>query len=294
MIDTLIETAKRCQQNTDISYLYQLRNELEGPIFDELRAKYSKSLKEFWDTASFPKVTETRNTVLMVERRNHPNMEFCLQNFIYFTRKQNFSLTIVCCKENESQIREILGKHIETTDFRVLWEDNSMEYEQINNQPSRWGKSLREYNMLFQNPNFWESIQADFILSVQTDSYLRKPLPDILWEIDYAASPWTWKPWLVGGSGLTFRNKDAVLDMCKQVFIKGKEVAEDEFFAQMCVKTKKKILPLEIAETIFSESRFVDDPVGVHQWWKYLFQCDLNSEREFIEKYCKIYMIINL
>jgi hypothetical protein len=297
MVDSFLQIAKECKSNTQRPYHHQIRSKLEEPIFSILRERYGKQLKEFWETATFPKVTETPNTVLMVERRIHPNMEFCLQNFMYFTRKQNFSLTIVCCKENEGQIRDILGKHIETTDLRVMWEDNPTDMvgkEQNNNEPSRWGQAITEYNKLFQNPEFWSSFPAETILSVQTDCYLRKPLPDILWEIDYAASPWAWKPWVVGGSGLTFRKKEAVVDMCKRVFLKGKLVAEDEFFAHMCLVTKKKVLPLEIAETIFSESRFVDDPVGVHQWWTYLFQSDLDSEKEFIEKHCTIYTTMNI
>lgn len=280
MIDEFIKISRQSLASEE-KPLHKLRMNLEEPVFSVLREKYGKSLKEFWDTATFP--AHSKNTVLMVERRSHRNLEFCLQNFMYFTRKQDFSLTIVCSRSNEQQIRDILGKHVETTDLRVLW-DNNIDHL----------TAQQEYSALFQNHEFWESINAEFILSVQTDCYLRKPLPDLLWEIDYAASPWAWKPWVVGGSGLTFRRKEAVVDMCKRVFMKGKKVAEDEFFAHMCIVAKKKVLPLEIAETIFSESRFVDDPVGVHQWWTYLFQSDLDSEKEFIEKHCKIYMTINL
>lgn len=262
--------------------LHTLRMKLEGPIFDTLRERYGKPLQEFWDSAEFPARSE--NTVLMVERRAHPNLEFCLQNFMYFTRKQNFSLTIVCSRTNEEQIRKILGNHIHTTDLRVLWENNPTEHL----------KAQQEYSALFQSAEFWESIHADTILSVQTDCYLRKPLPNFIWDVDYIASPWAWKPWVVGGSGLTFRKKEAVVDMCKRVFMKGKIVAEDEFFAHMCIIAKKKVLPLEIAETIFSESRFVEDPIGVHQWWTYLFQCDLDSEKEFINKHCEVYMALDL
>jgi hypothetical protein len=282
MIEPLLQIAKECYSIQDRPVHHTLRKQLEQPIFDILREKYGKVLKEFWDTTTFPKVSETLNTVLMVERRIHPNMEFCLQNFMYFTRKQKFSLTIVCSKENESQIRDILGKHIKTTDLRVLWETNTDEQN-----------AYLEYNELYKDKNFWNSIQANYILSVQTDCYLRKSLPDLLWTLDYCACPWAWKPIFVGGSGLTFRKKDAVIDMCN----KGKHkigLGEDVFFSQMCLITKKKVLPLEIAETIFSESRFVDDPVGVHQWWTYLFQDILTQEEEFLEKYCKNYMTITL
>jgi hypothetical protein len=281
MMDAFLQIAKHSLTNTE-KPLHSLRMNLEGPIFDSLQQRYGKALKEFWANATFPKVSETPNTVLMVERRIHPNMEFCLQNFMYFTREQNFSLTIVCSKENEAHIRKILDKHIETTDLRVLWETN-IEAD----------AAYLEYNELYKNENFWESIPAKHILSVQTDCYLRKPLVNSIWEVEYVACPWAWKPLFVGGSGLTFRNREAVIDMCKR----GKKkvgLGEDVFFSQSCLVLKKKVLPLEIAETIFSESRFVDDPVGVHQWWTYLFQANLDSEKEFIRKYCEIYMTLNL
>ena len=65
-----------------MSLLSAFRNKLEPAIFDELREKYGAELKEYWDSAVFPK--ESKNTVLLVERRAHPNIEFVLHNFMYF------------------------------------------------------------------------------------------------------------------------------------------------------------------------------------------------------------------
>jgi hypothetical protein len=269
---------QECREQTAIPFHHALRRELEGPLFDFMRESYGAKLKEFWETSTFPKVTETENTVLMVERREHPNMEFCLQNFMYFTRAQNFSLTIICSKENESQIRKILGNHIETTDLRVLWEGNS---------PTAWD----EYSQMFMSSEFWKTIQAKWILSVQTDCYLRKPLPEILWTVEHIASPWSWRPWMVGGGGLSFRNRQSTIEMCDCKNLNTKIKGEDAFFATVCAYMKKKILPLEIAETIFSESRVVEDPVGTHQWWTYCFQ---NDDVEILRKYTKIYTTLEI
>jgi hypothetical protein len=197
---------------------------------------------------------------------------------MYFTYPRGFSLTIACSRENEGYIRNILGKHAETTHFIIPFEANG-EYETAHN----------EYNTLMQSPEFWEQIQADYILSMQTDCYLRKQLPDILWTVEYAAAPWAWSPVYVGGSGLTWRKKEAVLEMCR--IVAKKPIAEDVFFSQRCLMLKKKVLPLEEGEHIFSESRFVDDPVGVHQWWTYLYQTD---DESFIERYTKIYMTLDI
>jgi len=262
------------------SYLHALRTVLEVPVFDELREKYGQVLKEWWDSAeTFPTSDQVSNTVLMVERRIHPNMEFCLQNFMYFTRDQGFSLTIVCSQENEPQIREILGRHVATTDLRVIWESNP-DVE----------TARSDYNSLFKSAEFWESIPAEFVLSVQTDCYLRHPLPDFLLDYDYVASPWAWEKELVGGSGLTFRRREAVIDMCKRGVTDLCE-GEDVFFSKMCVLLEKKVLPFDDAIHIFSESCFVDDPIGVHQWWTYLGQ---SNDTEIVENNRKLYTSICL
>jgi len=264
-------------------YIHSVRMALEEPIFDILRANYGAKLKQAWDQAEFPQTSS--NTVLLVERRPHPNIEFVLHNFMYFANlgERKFSLTIACSKENEGYIRKILGKHEATTNILVVYETDCGR-----------DQARQEYNTLMKSEEFWQKIDAEYILSMQTDCYLRKALPESIWTVDYVAAPWAWKPWVVGGSGLTFRRKEAVIDMCRQKF--KKEMAEDEFFAHMCLHTKKRFLPLEVAEHIFSESRFVLDPVGVHQWWTYLSQVNFEEERdkEFFNKHFKIYTTLNL
>jgi hypothetical protein len=256
--------------------IHKLRVELEAPIFKELQEQYGAALTAFWESAEFP--AESKNTVLFIEFNIHPNTEFVLKNFMYFTRPHNFSLTIVCSGENEPQIRQILGKHQETTHFIVPCKENGSR------------EAARErYSKLLESPEFWEQVRAEWILTAQTDAYLRKPLPEILWTVEWAAAPWAWKPILVGGSGLTFRKRETVLELSK--LKSSKFVHEDVFYSQRVFSMKKKILPLEEAKHIFSESFFVDDPVGVHQWWTYLYQSD---DHKYITKYSKIYKTLHI
>ena len=276
-----------CEMASD-EHRHFLRMNLEDIIFDDLRERYGPVLKEFWDQATFP--TTSSNTVMLVERRPHPNIEFVLHNFMYFTRIQNFSLTIVCSRENEDFIRKILGKHAATTHFIVPFETNADR-----------DTARHEYNCLMKSEEFWKQIRADYVLSIQTDCYLRKPLPEKLWELDYVASPWAWRKDLVGGSGLTFRKKEAVLDMCKRGFAgaglcpKGLcPKGEDVFFSEKCAEFSKKIMPFEEAIEVFSESCIVDDPVGVHQWWTYLFQGEFEKDEVMMNTYHEIYTTLDI
>ena len=254
-----------------MSLLSAFRNNLEPAIFDELREKYGAELKEYWDSAVFPK--EAKNTVLLVERRVHPNIEFVLHNFMYFCR--GFSLTVVCSDENLDYVKGIVGNHTATI-MPIFKGEGDKE------------TGIREYNELMTDAEFYKKIPAEYILSMQTDSYLRKPLPEMLWEYEYIACPWAWKKHFVGGGGLTFRNRECVIDICEKSTRSKKH--EDVFFSESCFIMGKKVLPIELRETIFSESCFTDDPVGVHQWWTYLPEAIKSNDNAFFDKYYKIYM----
>lgn len=256
--------------------IHRLRVELEAPIFQELQETYGDRLTDFWNSVTFP--AESKNTVLFIEFNNHPNTEFVLKNFMYFTRPQSFSLTIVCSGENEQQIRKILGKHEATTHILVPFERNESRETARN-----------RYSELLEDPEFYKQIRADWILTAQTDSYLRKPLPTSLWTVDWVAAPWAWKLQLVGGSGLTFRKKSVAIELCS--FKAKTHVPEDVFFSQRLFSLRKRVLLLEEAKHIFSESYFVEDPVGVHQWWTYLYQ---SEDKEYIEKHHKLYITLHM
>jgi len=272
LLDTIYKSNK-----TNLEIQHTIRMELEDPIFNYLRSKYGKVLKDAFISMTIP-ATST-NTVLLVERREHPNIEFVLHNFMYFCK--GFSLTIVCSDANEEYIRKIVGNHAATTSILPLFKGVGTRQEGID-----------EYNTLFTTQSFWESIDADYILSIQTDCYLRKPLPPILWTVDYVASPWRWKPMMVGGSGLTFRKKECVLDICKMPYKNAG--GEDVYFSRGCSVLQKKVLSFEQQVDIFSESCISDDPVGVHQWWTYFIQFYVLQQYDKFSNVCKIYTTLEI
>jgi len=270
MAEGLYPLVKAINQRHEDAIRHEFRTELETPIFDDLRKKYGAVLKAAWDAATFP--ARSTSTVLLVERREHPNVEFVLHNFMYFCK--GFSLTIVCSDANEAYIRRTLGKHAATTRILPI-------YKGIGTRE----QGIAEYNGLFTTRAFWESMDADYILSIQTDCYLRKPLPSKLWTLDYVASPWDWKREEVGGSGLTFRKKECMLDIC---MIPYEDNDEDAYFSKWCGLKGKKVLPFEEAKDVFSESSLSFDPVGVHQWWTFCIQY---YNRGLIKEFATIYEI---
>ena len=245
--------------------IHAVRMKYEEPIYNVLKERYGESLKTFWETASFPHWKDAFNTVLLVERREHQNIEFVIQNAMYYTYGKNFSLTIVCSDVSQEYVKKILGKHVETTHIIPLFTGIGTR-----------DQGRDEYNKTFLNPDFWKQLPAEYILSIQTDSYLRKQIPECMWEYEYIACPWTWNLRLVGGGGLTWRKKSAVLQILKLPF--PKNWGEDVFFAHGCEALDLKIPDDIIRHELLAESHFhnpdrsVNNPFGVHQWWTYVMR----------------------
>jgi hypothetical protein len=190
-----------------------------------------------------------------------------------------FSLTVVCSRENEPQIRAILGpRHEAAVHFIVPFDTNSQDLK----------TGYEDYNRLLTSADFWKQIRAEFVLTSQTDNYLRRHLPPILDGLDYVAAYWSWRPNVVGGGGLTWRRVSKVIEMCELRPNSG--CAEDVFFSEMCDYTEAEILEYEDGREIFCESWLGDDPVGVHQWWTYAGQ----ASKEFYDKIFKVYTTCNI
>jgi hypothetical protein len=245
--------------------IHEVRMKYEKPVYDTLKERYGPSLKTFWETSIFPHYKDASNTVLLVERREHENIEFVLQNAMYYCKGKDFSLTVVCSDVSLNYVKEILGKHLETT-LVIPWFTGIGTRDQ--------GRD--EYNSTFKNPEFWKQIPGEYILSIQTDSYFRKPIPDCMWDYEYIACPWTWDLRLVGGGGLSWRKKSVVLEILKLDF--PSYWGEDVFFAYGCEALEVKVPDDTIRYELLAESHYNNrdgstiDPFGVHQWWTYVMR----------------------
>jgi hypothetical protein len=256
-----------------MSHIHAVRMLYEEPIYNILKDKYGQQLKTFWETATFPYYKDTSNTVLLVERREHPNIEFVLQNAMYYCREKQFSLTVICSDVSLEYVKGILGKHYETS-LVIPWFTGIGTRDQ--------GRS--EYNQTFLNPAFWKQIPAEWILSIQTDSYLRKKIPEELWKYEYAGAPWTWNLRLAGGGGLTWRKKSAMLQILELPIPKSWD--EDGVFSHGCEQLDLKVPDDTIRYELLAESHFhnpdgtVINPFGVHQWWTFVLRIDDNKLKE--------------
>lgn len=112
---------------------------------------------------------------------------------------------------------------------------------------------------------------------METDCYLRKPIPEEYLNYDFVGTPWAWDLEGPGGTGLTLRKKSMMLVIC----IRGdKDIPMQDNFASEAVKRiGGRWLPaVPSGVFLFSESTYREDPVGVHQWWTFAFNKFLDGE----------------
>lgn len=266
---TIFDEFQQTADEMNDTLRHQKRIKLEPLIFDILKKKYGAVLDRFWDTKG--PSTDPDKCILLIERRIHENLEFCIKNAAYFGR--GWSLALVCSDMNFEYIKAILGKHFLNVFLLPLFQGS----------PGR-DQAREEYNQLLMNSAFYKSLPWKHILTMQTDSYFRKPIPDDILKYDYIAAPACWDfDSMVGG--LSFRNRDAMIQICSE--FKENIPSEDLFVDTGAKKLGLRRPSSEKALEYVCESVLYDDPVGVHQWWTF-FTRDMEDAQEFFHFYLQL------
>jgi hypothetical protein len=230
------------------------RNRYETHVYDILKKRYGYELEHVWETQSPPKLSN--KAFVIVERRCHPNLEFLLHNMFYFGR--DWSIYLFCSDQNLAFCKGICGRNQMVVNIIPIFKTNATAEG-----------GVQEYNQLLQDESFWKKIEAEHICVLETDSYLRKAIPDELLQYDYVGTPWGWDLNSPGGSGLTLRRRSAMLAICAACV---KKEMQDSFVAQGVQALGLTWLPSKpYGVHTFVESYFTEDPVGVHQWWTFVF-----------------------
>ena len=274
--DTLYYVAQSLERNIDLfehgDFLHTCRMQLEYYVYDYLKKTYCPALDAFWNTYTIPKKSD--KAIVFVERRCHPNLEFCLKNAVYFAR--GYSVHIVCSESNIDFIKHICGSQ----------EPNIQYHIQFNGIGTTEEGKL-EYNALLKTRQFWETFIEEHILTFETDCYLRKPIPESIYEYEYVASKWPWRPSDPGGGGLSYRKRSAMLQICS---IDNKELGclpmQDSFVSEGVTLLQLKTPTFEESIDYFCETIPIKSTtVGVHQWWTFFIKKDVPVELSIFKDY---------
>jgi hypothetical protein len=251
-------------------YLSLWRHRYEPLVFDILKSRYGTALCSFWESYKVPFYSD--KAVVIVERRCHPNLWFTIYNAAYFCR--GWSIYLFCSQQNYQYCKDILGHNAANVHLIVQFTEVA--------SPE---KGIREYNELLKTYEFWSQIDAEHICTMETDCYLRKPIPEEYLEYDFVGTPWAWDLQGPGGTGLTLRRKSMMIVIC----LRGdKDIPMQDNFASEAVKrVGGRWLPARPEGVfLFSESTYREDPVGVHQWWTFAFNKFLDGEGfEIVQNY---------
>ena len=232
--------------------LDKIRKECEFFVFNSLRNNYGHIFEKAWNEMELPNAKTCDRTILLVERRCHPNVLFCLQNILYYVK--GFSITIFCSETNMGYIISCLGIHVQNARIIPIFKDSGNPEE---------GK--KEYNELLQDIDFWKLFPQKYILTIETDCYLKKPLPDSIFNYDYVASKWPWNMDQPGGGGLSLRNRDAMIKICET--FPNKLIAQDTYASEGIKKLGYTYPNIQETMNYFSEFIPGSSFCGFHQWW---------------------------
>lgn len=240
---------------------HKYRCELEPFVFRALHDLYGKKLDTFWNSYTVPKISD--KAICIVERRCHPNLKLCLQNAAFYAR--GYSIHIFCSKANLDFIKLICGDQYTNLNIYPIFED-------IGTPES----GRKEYNDLLKRHEFWNSFKEEHIITIETDSYFLKAIPDSIYTFDYVGSKWVSRENEPGGGGLTYRKLSVMKEILELDIEKDHEM-QDVFASHGIQILNKKYPNLEESYYYFIEGHISDSGIGTHQWWTFLHNLDYET-----------------
>jgi hypothetical protein len=256
------------------------RHQFEPYIYQYLTWHYGAKLDTFWKTHEFPE--KSKYAWVLVERRSQPNLWFVLRNIAWAA--PYMSLYIFCSDMNYKFIMDLIG---DKNNIHVIpWFEGFVS--------SKDGKE--QYNITFKMADFYNSVNAEYMLTVQADCFFRKKLPESIFTTDYYGAPWGWALEKGGGGGITLRNIKAMIDIVLSVPESEKtngEYVEDAWIAEQVYMRDNNIPPLEYRMNMFSENFPVHDPFGVHQFWTFINNFGIEDPNTIFQHYIR-YLTIDI
>jgi hypothetical protein len=232
------------------------RHTYEPYIYNYLTINYGAQLSKVWETHTFPKTS--KKAFVIVERRCHPNWWFLLRNLAW--AGPDFSLYIFCSIENYDYIQSLLGNKKDTVHCRIIFQE-----------PASPEEGKRIYQRIYKDANIYKSIDADYCITVELDTYFLKQVPDTLLQGDYYGASWSWDPSSPGGGGLSVRNIKTMIEVCEKDATTIDDSPQDCWMASRIVENQYKIPPYEFRQSVFVENTpSSETPYSVHQFWTFM------------------------
>ena len=131
------------------------RQRVEPLIFDILKTKYGKILKDRFNLYNPPSKGSEKGSIVIVERRIHQNLEFLIHNAA--TAAPDWSIVVVCSDTNYDYCRLIGDNKITLIPFFT------------GVVSSKQGRD--EYNHILQVAEFYQILPSENLLFMEVDSW---------------------------------------------------------------------------------------------------------------------------
>ena len=202
--------------------------------------------------------------VCLIEFRKHEWTKYVLWNMCNIHGGTDVCLYITHGVDNEDYIKQI------TNDWsNVIY--IKLDHSNID---------ISMYNKILTSKSFYDNFQTEYILIFQTDTLIRKPIPDVFFEYQYVGAPWTGYPndypdnphivlgnKLVGNGGFSLRNVSRMKSIISTHPRTNHKLNEDVYITNHL--RDSEIPSLELAKRFSVEWIYDDDPVGLHQVWRF-------------------------
>lgn len=219
----------------------------------------------------------SRRIVVLVELREHPDLDFVLRKSLRELEAGAWALLVVCGPANEAYVRRAVGPFGPGV---RLW-----RLEQRDLDGAAYA-ALRRSEALLREIR---ALGGEVVLFLECDAVLLRPGAERFLEYELVGAPWSWAlaapgpPGCVGNGGLCLRSV-AFMRRALQHMGAGPEGAvgppwpernEDICFARAAAELGARVPSAEQAATFSVETIFHPSPVGCHKPWQYLLPSDL-------------------
>ena len=259
--------------------LDSFRLSLEPHIYHYLIEKYGPRLDHFWQTYTPPK--KATRAFVIVERRPHQNFWFILRNIAW--SNPEMSVYIFCSDENVNFVKSLLGDKLPHFNLVIAFKG----------QASR-ERGKKEVDNLLSNYKVYDFIEAEYIMTVEMDTFFRRKVPETIFTGVYWGNPWAWTAETPGGGGVTIRNVKRVSEHCQKLRPDPTidlHTAQDAWLSDSIFSEKAEFPDLTFRANHIMENINVHNPIAVHQFWTYLDSYNILDKEKFIHHINRILTI---
>jgi hypothetical protein len=256
--------------STEKELLVRLRTNIEPYIYNYLTVNYYSILQKAWENYAPP--LTAKYAYVVVERRCHPNFDFILKNIAW--ANPNMSVYIFCSDVNEQFVLSLLGDKARYFNIvQAFTGDVSRE------------QGLMEYNTLMTTKEMYGIVDAEYMLTIQMDVFIRRPLEPEIFVGDYWGAPWIWNPNAAGGGGATIRKISSMIELCTKNIYHGDPLkdSEDIWICERVEEMGYEVPDIDFRATRIMESVFVRNPFIIHQFWSFLGNCIDKNYDELVD-----------